>query len=217
MNVPSHLPTGRVWPLRRILSPHRMAHAHSGVDSYVYVVFGDDGVTGNVQFPITDLNNAIGTDIPTSGDEVRYGVAENLRAIEKYALAHLTLADVAGAWPLRFTTYRTLVRSIGSYAILDYEVDRAFDTRPRSFTVTYDGIIESNGHRSGTVLVKWKQGLGPVATETEQRFVCTEASTSHVVTVGEDSLRNDVVGAASHVAATAKEYVRRARKRLRGG
>jgi len=63
--------------------------------------------------------------------------------------------------------------------------------------------------------VKTIAGFGPVRSEREQQIAFTAGSTTHEVTIPEDSLANNAAGAAGFLFASGKELVRRVRKRLR--
>lgn len=199
---------------RWALAPRLEAHAHSGTHSYVYVVVDGDRVEGNVQFPIGDLNHATGLAIPQDEVGAMEAMAGDMATIQAYAADHLTLSADGRSWPLDFTGHRVLERKAGSYAILEY-VAGPGGHLPRRFTVAYDGIMEQNHHHEALVIVKTTTGLGRLRTETEQRIPVTAGTTSVDVTIPEASTVNDVKGAAQFVAATAKELLRRARKRMR--
>ncbi len=200
-------------PLRAI-TPQRRAHGHSGTHSYVYVSVDDDRVKGNVQFPIGDLNEVTGLTIPQDEAGAMAAIAADVTTIQAYATDHLTLSADGRSWPLDFTGHRVLERKAGSYAILEYAA-RPGGSVPRRFTVAYDGILENDHHHEALVIIKTAAGVGKLRTETEQRIPVTAGSTNVEVTIPEESTANDVKGAAEFVAATSKELLRRARKRLR--
>ncbi len=204
---------GLLAAVRGVFAPSRFAHAHSGTHSYVYVVTENDAITGNVQFPINDLNAAAGLTIPQDEPGARSAIAANIDVITKYASSHLTLSSGDLPWDLTFTGHRVLERKAGSYAILEYAVSGIAPV-PRRFTVTYDGLMEVDHHHEAIVIVKTAAGIGKLRTEDEQRIPVTAGTTRHEVTIPEESVVNDVKGAAESVAATSKELLRRARKRL---
>lgn len=194
-------------------APRRCAHGHSGTHSYVYVVVDGDRVEGNVQFPIADLNRITGLTIPQDEAGAMAAIAAAAATIQAYAADHLTLSASGRSWPIDFTGHRVLERKAGSYAILEY-VARPGGPVPRRFTVAYDGIVEQDHHHEALVIVKTAAGVGRLRTEDEQRIPVTSGSTSLDVTIPEESVANDVRGAARCLAATSKELLRRARKRL---
>lgn len=200
--------------LARLARPTRSAHAHSGTHSYVYVEVDGAQITGNIQFPISDVNEVLGLSIPQQEPEALAMIRGHRSDLEIYAAKHLTIGTAGSPWSLAFTGYRVLERKAGSYAILEYRVGDALDPIPRRFTVTYDGVIHANPHHEALVLVKTSAGFGPLRTKTEQRFVHTAEATTHEVTLPDDSPMRDVAGAFDCLAAEGKELVRRVRKRL---
>lgn len=191
--------------------PPRFAYAHSGTESYLYVKADDGSISGNVQFPVGDLNSVLGLSLPTEKAALTAAMASSSDQIESYAAEHVSV----GGWPLRFTGHRALERKVGSYAILDYELTEIPNPIPRQFSIRYDGIIHSNHHHHALILVKTSAGIGPLQTVNEERFSCSEDQHEHVVTLPDESFGNDLGGAFTHVVAGGKEFVRRARKRLK--
>lgn len=201
--------------LRRVVAPRSAARAHSGVDSYVYVVVDEGGITGNVQFPIADLNAVLGLAIPHDDVGARNGTDENLATIQDYAAEHLTIGTGEVDWSLVFVGRRVLERKAGSYTILEYRVAERLDLMPRRFTVWYDGIIHAKPKRSALVIVKTSAGWGGLRTVTEERLPFAAGSTFRDVIIPEPSARRDLGGAAAFITARTKDLLRRARKRLR--
>ncbi len=198
--------------LATFVRPRTIAHAHSGTHSYVYVLIDEGTITGNVQFPIADLNEILGLSIPQDETGALEALRSHRDALEGYAAAHLTVGD---SWKIEFTGFRVLGRKAGSYAIVEYRVQYVLGPEEREITVSYDGILHARHHHEAIVIVKTSAGLGPLRTETEQRFTCTPDATVHTVTLPPDSIQNDASGAVAFVEAEIKEYWRRARKRLR--
>ena len=50
--------------LTRLVAPRCIAYAHSGTTSYVNVAIRDHTITGEVQYPIQDLNHVLELSIP---------------------------------------------------------------------------------------------------------------------------------------------------------
>lgn len=129
------------------------ASAHSGVQSYVYVSVFDDGLEGRVEYPVADLEAVLGVDLPDAAavtdasDEVR-------RSIVQYTADHLSMSDDGSPWTLDFDGSISYLDAVGGYVLVPFEVDEDFDTIPRRWTVTYDGIIESNPERDALFLIE---------------------------------------------------------------
>ncbi len=205
-------------PARRALrafAPRRIAHAHSGTHSYAYVVVEGAEISGNIQFPIGDLNEVLSLSIPSEEAGALAALREHRETIELYAAEHLAIGTGASIWSMAFTGLRVLERKAGSYAILEYRLSGAGDPVPRRFTIRYDGIIHAKPHHEAIVIVKTSAGFGPLHTVTEQRLPFSAATTAHDVTIPEASLVRNLSGAFEWVGSEARELTRRARKRLR--
>jgi HupE / UreJ protein len=133
--------------------PTGVASAHSGVQSYVYLSIHDDGLEGRVEFPAADLGRVLGIEFPAAADEL-LGVAEaNDQSIRNYAAEHLTIGDAGSDWPLDFEGVSVL-DAAGGYVLVDFTVDRVFDSAPRSFDVTFDGIIHDDPQKDALLIIE---------------------------------------------------------------
>lgn len=197
------------------LSPRWIAHAHSGTDSYVYVVVAGDGITGNVQFPIADLNEVLELAIPQDEAGAMQETRTHLATIEAYAREHLAIGTGEADWTLAFTSQRILERKAGSYTILEYRVADRLSPVPRTFTIWYDGILHARVERHGLVIVKTSAGFGSLRTVSEERIPYRAGSTFQEVAVADSSLGADLAGAAGYILAEVKDLARRAQKRFR--
>lgn len=204
--------TWGVLPVTRLVTPARVASAHSGTHSYVYVVVDDATVTGNVQFPIADLTAAAGLSIPQEESAALAAIAANRAALEQYARSHLRFS---GDPTVEFTGVRVLERKAGSYAILEYRVHPQPDFDPREFVITYDGIMHAKDHHESIIVVKSSSGFGPLRTVQEKRIDGNPDQIEHRIAVPASTAWADVVGAGRYLSGEGKELVRRARKRLR--
>ncbi len=195
--------------------PRRVAHGHSGTHSYAIVEIEGPTATGSVQFPISDLNGALGLDLPHDEEGAMQGILSAWDEFEAYIQAHFSVTDTGRRWPVEFTGCRVLERSAFSYAIFEFRVPDTTPAVPREFRVAFDGILDTDPDHEALVIVRTSAGLGPIRTKREQRFATTRGKTNHEITIPADSWRKDVTGAGQRVVADSKEYLRRARKRLR--
>ena len=192
----------------------RVAHAHSGTHSYAYVVVKDGSVEGNVQFPITDLNDVLDLALPADQQGALEAMRHHRDAIEGYAAQHLTLSSNGQQWALRFTGHRVLERKSYSYAIVDYVIDEPFDAPLRRVTITYDGIVHANPHHEALVIVRTTAGFGPLQHKDDITLTISSDETTHDVSLPGESTWANVVGAARYVEAQARRLVTRLRKRV---
>lgn len=196
-----------------LLRPRRTASAHSGTHSYVMLTVDRRRVSGSVQFPVHDLEHALGIELGADDDDLLVAVAARLRDIRAYATEHFSIQSEEGPWPIEYTGVRVLDRRAGSYAILDYNVHRA--PQSRSVTIDYDGLVNERAHHEALVIVRTYPGMGRMRTEHEQEFTFNAAHTSQHV-VFPRSGASARTGAAKFLLAEAKGMARRAAKRLRG-
>ncbi len=182
----------------------------------MYVVLDGDKVTGNVQFPMHDLGHVLDVSLPTDGAGVDEAVAQSFEKIRDYASNHFKIYREGNAVDIQFTGSRSLSRSIGSYAILDYEVIGVRPAEMRSFTVEFDGIIEARHHHEGLVLIHSYRGWGPLRTRDEQQHRFDVETRLHDIVLMPAGAAQDALGAAICVKNTVKEYWRRAKKRMSG-
>ena len=145
-----------------VFSSSSPADAHSGTQSYVFLEIFDTAIAGRVEYPIKDLNSVLGLDIPIGTTETLDALTARATAIETYTRDHFSLGPVDGAttWSYEFGEIDVLDLDSNSYAVVEFEVEERFDPPPRTFTVTYDGIIENDGDRSALLVIAtdWDSG-----------------------------------------------------------
>lgn len=129
--------------------------AHSGVQSYVYVSVFDDGVQGRVEYPIGDLADVLGIELPDDPSTIDNLSEADRTAIVDYTQAHIDMRDDDGTWDLQFDgTVTYLSGGPVGYVVVPFDVAEEFDEVPRRWTVTYDGVIETNPERDALFLVE---------------------------------------------------------------
>ena len=172
------------------------ASAHSGNQSYVYLQIFDTAIAGRVEYPIKDLNDALGLDIPIGTPETSDSVRANASAIQDYTRAHLTLADVGAttSWPYDFGDIEVLDLGGNSYAVFDFEVAERFDPPPRTFIVEYDGIIESNSDRSALLIIATDWGSGTFNNESNELVRFTSGDTTQLIDLDSTSWWKGMTG-----------------------
>ena len=189
-----------------------LAYAHSGTQSYVFVRVNGSQVTGNVQFPIADLNEILDLSIPQTGGE--HEVASNLEKIQRYTDDHVAVRHGSQEWTFEFPEFRLFEDQRGSYVILDFAIDDAPDPLPSEVTLTYDGIIEAMPDRDALVIVetdsRWERYRRSMDRSTPYRA----GSTSHVVSLSEISWRTGVAAAARYHWRRARRSTMRTARRL---
>ena len=187
---------GAILALGLPLLSSSTASAHSGNQSYVYLQIFDTAIAGRVEYPIKDLNDALGLDIPIGTPDTSDSVRANASAIQDYTRAHLTLADVGAttSWPYDFGDIEVLDLGGNSYAVFDFEVAERFDPPPRTFIVEYDGIIESNSDRSALLIIATDWGSGTFNNESNELVRFTSGDTTQLIDLDSTSWWKGMTG-----------------------
>ncbi len=163
------------------------AAAHSGDQSYVYLDIFDDTIAGNVQYPVADLNEVLGLDIPQERRAAFDAMTAHLELLHGYTTENLTIGDGSRVWQLEFTGYRVLEIAVGTYGVIEFEVTERFDAVPREFTVEYRGIITDKSDRDALLLVAHDWASGTFGNEGESLLRYTADNTSQVVVLDDAS------------------------------
>ncbi len=198
----------------RLVRPHRIAHAHSGTHSYAIVEVDGAQVTGTVQFPIDLLNLAVGLSLPIDEAGALAAIDANRAQIDAYIADHFSVGDGNRLWDINLTGRRVLQRKQFSYAIFSYEVS-GLATAPERIVIEYDGIVAADQDHEGAAIVRQHTGFGKLRTRHEERWPVVAASTSFTAAIRPNTFLTNLKGAWGNVVDTGREYVRRARKRLR--
>ncbi len=158
-------------------------HAHSGNQSYVYLEIFDTAIAGRVEYPIRDLNRVLGLDIPVGESDTRDVLEANADVIQAYTREHLTIGPATGSstWPYEFGDVELLDLGGGSYAVFEFEIEQRFDPPPRTFTMTYDAIIEADSDRDGFLLIATDWASGTFNNEANEFLRFSSDNTTQIV------------------------------------
>ena len=172
------------------------ASAHTGNQSYLYLEIFDEAIAGRVEFPIRDLNDVLGLDIPAGGDGSVEAVEATAPTVEAYIRQHMSLgpADGVGTWPYEFGGVDVLDLGGNSYAIYEFEVEQRFDPPPRTFSVSYDAIMEAKDDRDGFLIIATDFGSGTFNNEAGTFLRFSPGDTTHVVDLDDSSWFKGMVG-----------------------
>jgi hypothetical protein len=165
-----------------------IAGAHSGTQSYVYLEIFDSTIEGRIEYPVDDLNEVVGLSIPSDPDGALEGAEANVDSIHAYSASHLALFDVQGnEWPIVFGELESLEVGDGAYVIVNFEVDREFESVPREFTVAYDGIIHQKTDRDALLIIATDWGSGTFNNEASELLRFTADNTVQTLDLGDTS------------------------------
>lgn len=169
------------------------ASAHSGDQSYVFLEIYGDELEGTVHFPVEDLNEILGLDIPQDEEGATEAISANLGLIQTYASEHLAMGVNTTDWRIVYDGFEVLTPFAGTYAVLPFTVNEVFDPVPREFTVFYDGVIGTLSDKDALLLIEADTATGTYAKEQELlRF--TSDSTEQFVSLEEGSWWDSVSG-----------------------
>jgi hypothetical protein len=192
---------------RRLLTPE-IVYAHSGTTSYVYVIVDGSLVKGSIQYPIADLNDVLGVDLPQQGEAATAALEEHLPRIEAYALAHVAIADDAGPRVLDLTGHEVLEHHHGSYGVLHYRSRGRADT-PRRLTITSDGIVADKPHHEVLVVLRTYAGIGRFRTQRSDHLPLDASNTTLDVALPAPSATGALVGAGTAIGRGVRRRLRR--------
>lgn len=199
----------RTWlrTARRLLTPE-VVYAHSGTTSYLYVIVDGSLVKGSIQYPIADLNEVLGIEMPQEGYEAAAALEEHLAQIEQYALDHVAIADDAGPRTLDITGHELLEHDHGSYWVLHYRTRGPADT-PRRLTVTSDGIVADKPHHEVLVVLRTYTGLGRFRTQRSEHLPLDSSNTTLDIELPAPSTTDALVGAGAAIGRGVRRRLRR--------
>lgn len=163
-----------------VLAPSS-AHAHSGIQSYVYVSITPTSVDGRVEYPVGDLAEVLDVELGDSPTAATEFVTAHAAAIRSYTAEHLALADGDGDWPLSFTGDVGVLQAAGGYVVVPFDVEQRFDGAPRSFRAEFDGIIHANPERDALFLIENDWGTARFANEGDHLLGFSVGMTSQAI------------------------------------
>ena len=130
------------------------AGAHDGNSSVIYLdVFPDGTAAGQIEHPVLLLNDLF--DLELDPDNA---TAEDIAAIaplvSDYNVDNLSIAAPDGSdWGISFTGEVQAVETENRvYAAFEFDIDTVFESAPRAFDVTFDGIVPNSSHFAFVVL-----------------------------------------------------------------
>jgi len=116
-------------------------------------VFPDGTAQGQLEHPVSLLNDLFGLGLDPNG-----ATEEDIAAIEQQVRAYnadnLGIARPDGsAWDLSFTGDVVAIETENEiYAGFVFDIADVFESAPREFSVTFDGIVEDNTHFASVVM-----------------------------------------------------------------
>lgn len=198
----------RTWlAARRLLTPE-IVYAHSGTTSYLYVIVDGPLVKGSIQYPIADLNEILGLEMPQQGEAASAALDEHMGRIERYALDHVAIEDGSGQRDFDITGHEVLEHDHGSYCVLHYRIKDPTDP-PRKLTITFDGIVAEKPHHEVLVVLRTYAGVGRFRTQRSDHLSLDASKTTLDVELPVPSATQRLVGAVSAIGRGVRRRLRR--------
>jgi hypothetical protein len=172
-----------------------VAAAHSSGESYVYLEIFDSTIEGELHYPVEELNDVLGLDIPNDPEGAAAWAEANQGIVHEYSANHLAMSGVDGSeWPIVFGTFDGLDGRDGAYLIAAFEVDREFDETPRQFVVTYDAIVHAKPDRAALLAIATDFGSGTFNNEADVLLRYSSSNATQTVDLGDTSFWSGVTG-----------------------
>ena len=130
------------------------ASGHDGESSVVYLdVFPDGTAQGQLEHPVSLINDLLGTDLDPA-EVTADDVAEVEELLRDYNANNFAIVSGDGeVWDITFTGDVDAVETENDfYGAFVFDVSNVFDTAPRVFDVTFNGIVEDNTHFANVVM-----------------------------------------------------------------
>lgn len=130
------------------------ASAHDGNSTVIYLdVFPDGTAAGQIEHPVRLLNEIfdleLDADLATADD-----VAGIESIVRDYNVGNLSVVSSDGTeWDIQFTGEVQAVETENQvYAAFEFDINNVFDSTPRTFDVTFDGIVPNSSHFAWVVM-----------------------------------------------------------------
>ena len=130
------------------------ASAHDGDSTVIYLDLFPDGTgAGQIEHPVLLLNELFGLDLDpdlaTSDD-----IAAIESAVRAYNVDNLTVVGADGTqWDIEFTGDVSAVETENRvYAAFEFDINNVFESTPRQFDVTFEGIVPNSTHFAFVVM-----------------------------------------------------------------
>jgi hypothetical protein len=170
-----------------VLAP-QPASAHAGDQSYLYLDIVPDDLSGRIELPFPDIEDAIGVPMSGSEDEVTAAVDANLDRILDYVDDHFDIGALGATWTTTFSDYGYLIDEFDgrtNYLILPFDVDLAAGSVPQILDIRFDPFVGEIDGREALLLIGNDYERGVFDNEADHLVVFDAGSRSQQVDLGE--------------------------------
>ena len=136
------------------------SHAHSGVQSYLYLDVTPDRLGGRVEMPYSDLREVFGYGLDGDHDAVLGELQANKAEIAAYLRHHMSVGAEGREWHYEITEI-DLLWAEGGYAVVRFLADVPDGGVPRTLDVRLDPFFDEIEHRDALLLIgnDWEGGV----------------------------------------------------------
>lgn len=140
------------------------ASAHRGDQSYLYLDVTPSQLTGRIEVPIRDLNQALGLELGGSDDEVLAGLSASVDVVRTYLEAHVEIGAIGSPWPITLGKgslfFSELAEADDNYVVFPFSVATAGPV-PRQLEVRFDPFFDEIEGRDALLLIgnDWEAGV----------------------------------------------------------
>jgi len=127
------------------------ASAHLSSDGYLRIDVADQGITGQWDIALRDLDVAVGIDANGDGDITWGEVKAKRRQVEAYAFSHLTVSGGGGDCALNPTAALADQHADGGYAVLRFDI--RCPAKPSALTLRYRLLFDLDPTHRGLLTV----------------------------------------------------------------
>lgn len=131
-----------------------VASAHDGNSSVVYLdVFPDGSAQGQLEHPVGLLNDLFDLDLDPN-ESTADDIAAIEAAVRSYNADNLSIVAEDGTpWDITFTGEVDAIETENEiYGAFLFDIENVFDSAPRVFEVTFDGIVRDETHFAQVVM-----------------------------------------------------------------
>jgi hypothetical protein len=128
-----------------------VASAHLSSDSYLKIDVTDQGIAGQWDIALRDLDVAVGIDANGDGDITWGEVKAKQREIEAYAFAHLTVAGGGSDCALKPTAAMADQHADGGYTVLRFDI--RCPMKPAALTLRYRLLFDLDPTHRGLLTI----------------------------------------------------------------
>lgn len=184
----------RLWPAISLFAatllflPMQQTFGHALEHSYVYLTVSDDSLSGRIELNISDLNSAIGTDLPTDGSLTEEDIAPHIATIREYLARRVGFApNGANEKTLPLTNYEVTSIPLTQYVVYHFEFPE-LNSKLQYVDVDYAVLFDELPNHRGLLMIETNWGTGTFENEAQVSLDFTGDNTSQRLDLTDSSV-----------------------------